>query len=53
MPRLTERPCDFCGDAAEFDGRTVYGPWAYMCAYHFNKVGTGLGVGSGQPLPIK
>lgn len=23
--------CDFCGDTARYDGKTIRGPWAYMC----------------------
>lgn len=23
--------CDFCHKPAEYDGPTIYGPWAYTC----------------------
>lgn len=23
--------CDFCGQTAAYDGKTIHGPWAYMC----------------------
>jgi hypothetical protein len=54
--------CDFCKqegrdppEKAEYDGRTIYGPCAYMCQEHFDKYGVGLGEGVGQKLvrPIK
>lgn len=35
---------------AEYDGKTQMGPWAYMCAAAFDKVGVGTGVGKGQRL---
>ena len=28
--------CQFCEDDACWDGKTIYGPWAYMCNYHFS-----------------
>ncbi len=46
--------CDLCPDEtkqpAKYDGKTVYGPWAYMCATHFGEAGIGLGLGRGQIL---
>lgn len=46
--------CDICGPSdkrdAQFDGKTVHGPWAYMCGKHFRLHGTGLGLGRGQRL---
>ena len=27
--------CDFCNNDAVYDGKTVKGPWAYMCEKHF------------------
>ena len=47
--------CDFCSQNgistdAEYDGKTVYGPWANMCEYHFQLYGVGLGLGRGQKL---
>jgi hypothetical protein len=55
---LDERPdCDFCREEgkqhpAAIDGRTHRGPWAYMCVYHWELHGVGLGVGKGQRLLI-
>lgn len=51
--------CDFCKEAnkqtpAHVDGKTVMGPWAYMCAAHYKRYGVGLGTGKGQILiPLK
>lgn len=47
--------CDVCGERdvvtpAVVDGRTVMGPWAYMCEEHFCLYAVGLGVGRGQRL---
>ena len=42
--------CDFCDAEAKYDGKTTYGPWAYMCEKHFRTVGVGLGLGKGQKL---
>ena len=42
--------CDFCSKRAEYDGKTVAGPWASMCAAHFARYGTGLELGRGQKL---
>jgi hypothetical protein len=49
--------CDFCSQGgqqtlAEYDGKTNFGPWAYMCAAHFGKVGVGVGLGIGQRLVL-
>lgn len=52
-------PCDFCKIdddkiiPAEYDGKTVMGPWAYMCGAHYSKYGMGLGTGVGQRLIVK
>ena len=35
---------------ARYDGKTVMGPWAYMCETHFARLGVGLGEGKGQEL---
>lgn len=52
---LTLPECDFCNDGtlAEYDAKTMLGPWAYMCKAHYliMKVGT-LGTGSGQRLVV-
>lgn len=50
--------CDLCKDKgvvspAYVDGRTVWGPWAYMCRLCFAIYGTGLGTGSGQVLEVE
>lgn len=49
-------PCDLCPDdsstLAEYDGKTVMGPWANMCEGHFSHYGVGLGTGRGQRLVI-
>lgn len=42
--------CDFCGKIADFDAKTKFGPWAYLCAEHFQQYGIGLGIGKGQKL---
>lgn len=54
---LTTIPdCNFCTDAgvtraAEFDAKTIYGPWAYMCHEHMVLYGPEhLGLGLGQRL---
>ena len=31
--------CDFCAKQAYVDGRTKFGPWAYMCPDHLNEYG--------------
>jgi hypothetical protein len=62
VPQLPK--CDFCkedptkDDAyhdvdAHYDGKTVFGSWAYMCIIHFNTYGTGLGTGIGQRLILE
>jgi len=47
--------CDFCKEEgkeakADYDGKTVFGPWANMCQKHFGLYGVGLGLGRGQRL---
>jgi len=44
------KECNFCHCVATYDGRTVFGPWAYMCDEHFAHYGVGLGTGKGQKL---
>ena len=34
-----ERRCDFCKELAIYDAKTIMGPWAYLCGYHFKKYG--------------
>ena len=51
--------CAFCRledgveNPALYDGRTIYGRWSYMCQKHFEKYGTGLGLGKGQRLLLE
>ena len=45
--------CDICKDCLKrfptfYDGRTVHGPWAWMCEECWHWHGTGLGTGFGQ-----
>ena len=49
--------CNFCKrnplilyQEAHYDGRTVFGYWAFMCREHFKQYGVGLGRGRGQQL---
>lgn len=49
--------CDLCKSKglqveALYDGKTVHGPWAYMCEEHFGAMGVGLGTGRGQRLIV-
>lgn len=49
--------CDLCKSQglqvqAVYDGKTVHGPWAYMCEEHFGAMGVGLGTGRGQRLIV-
>lgn len=46
-------PCDFCGEPAQYDGKTSSGPWANMCQRHFKVHGIGLGLGRGRRLKVK
>lgn len=57
VPRLPT--CDVCkyedgqeGIPARYDGKTVHGPWAFMCQEHFHSHGIGLGTGRGQRLIV-
>lgn len=45
--------CDICHALADYDARTKYGVWAYLCKRHFEEIGIGLGLGKGQRLMIK
>lgn len=46
--------CNFCKtEEAAYDGKTIYGPWAFMCKNCFAQVGTGLGLGKGQKLKME
>lgn len=48
----TRPPCDMClVYEAVYDGKTVAGPWAYMCEPCWLAFGVGrLGIGFGQKL---
>jgi len=41
------------GVTAHYDGKTVKGPWAYMCEGCFTSHGIGLGTGRGQRLYVE
>lgn len=45
-------PCDISAEHGEaaVDGKTNFGPWAYMCEACFATHGVGLGLGKGQRL---
>lgn len=51
--------CDICRERsnkttpAEFDGKTIFGPWANMCRDDFMQYGVGLGTGRGQRLILR
>lgn len=53
--------CNFCESEgaeeikpAQYDAKTDFGPWAYMCEDHWNTRGLGrLGTGFGQKLVWK
>jgi len=56
VPELPE--CDIhkqyvAGVPALYDGKTVHGPWAYMCQPCFDALGVGLGLGKGQRLIVQ
>jgi hypothetical protein len=52
--KVKELPkCDFCDRTAVVDGKTVFGPWAYMCIKHYQDFGVGLGLGKGQVLVVE
>ena len=56
---VTKLPmCNVCDQAgkrveAHYDGKTFFGPWAYMCRECFPIYGVGLGTGKGQELIVK
>lgn len=50
MNGILDSQCSFCNERAVYDGRTKFGPWAYMCETHFKLHGTGLGPGKGTRL---
>jgi hypothetical protein len=38
---------------AHYDGKTKFGPWAFMCEDCFAAYGIGLGTGRGQKLVVR
>lgn len=38
-PKAITSKCDFCDRQALYDGKTIFGPWAYMCERHRRTVG--------------
>lgn len=51
--KVEELPsCDFCGNTAQYDAATKFGPWANMCESDFEVHGVGLGTGRGQKLEV-
>lgn len=38
-PKNITAKCDFCDRQAVYDGKTIFGPWAYLCEEHRQKVG--------------
>lgn len=50
--RVHELPrCDFCENKAQYDAKTMKGPWAFMCERHWAFYGCQkLGLGKGQRL---
>jgi hypothetical protein len=50
--------CDICKSKgefrdAEYDGKTVFGMWAFMCGTCFEAFGIGEGLGKGQQLKME
>jgi len=38
--QVSELPkCQFCDEPAEYDSKTIFGPWAYLCKKHLRKYG--------------
>jgi hypothetical protein len=54
QPGLEAHPpddCQICGSPladSAVDGKTVYGPWAWMCRACHRQIGCGFGMGRGQ-----
>jgi len=46
--------CDLCRveTPAQYDAKTIHGPWANLCQEHFDEIGVGLGLGKGQRLVV-
>jgi hypothetical protein len=46
--------CQFCDKRAQYDAKTAFGSWAYLCDDHFELYAPfGLGTGKGQRLIVK
>lgn len=48
-----DQECDICHGNLKagtmfYDGRTTFGPWAWMCVKCFHVHGSGVGLGLGQ-----
>lgn len=53
---VTQLPdCDFCGEEAHYDFKTVFGPWANGCDadYIRHRLYSILGTGKGQRLEVQ
>lgn len=53
VERLPQCDIPGCGTVAGYDGKTNWGPWAYMCEDDFRHHGVGLGTGKGQRLILR
>ena len=45
--------CSLCIGEAHYDGKTLMGPWGYLCDRCFNDWGVGLGPSRGQRLVLR
>lgn len=47
------RTCDVCTKTAEYDAKTIHGPWANLCREHWELLTEQrLGTGYGQRLVV-
>lgn len=55
LKRCIERyKCDICSTkAAVYDGKTKFGPWAFMCEGCFKNIGIAVGIGKGYRIDKK
>jgi len=54
--QVVDKGCDICKAAftdVVYDGKTLHGPWAFMCEDCFQDLGVGLGTGRGQKYDVK
>ena len=51
-PVAFQRGCAFCPEPADFDSKTTFGPWGYLCTPHWmtNSFNRQIGMGFGQIL---